>query len=92
MLVNAASNIHRSASGASLENQNIEFVVSEVKALSLRLDRCRMPHFIEPDTRSFGEDQTKKSQVETSKCLVSHQNHVERQGDERASSAIAELP
>jgi len=40
-LVDAASDIHRSASGTSLENQNIEFVVSEVKALSLRLDPPR---------------------------------------------------
>jgi hypothetical protein len=40
-LVNAASNIHHSASGASLGNQNIKFVVSKVKALSLRLDPPR---------------------------------------------------
>jgi hypothetical protein len=40
-LVDAASDIHRSASGTSLENQNIEFVMSELKALSLRLDPPR---------------------------------------------------
>lgn len=40
-LVNAASDIHSSISGTSLENQNIEFVVSELKNLSLRLDPPR---------------------------------------------------
>lgn len=40
-LVDAARNIHSSASGMSLENQSIKFVLSEVKTLSLRLDPPR---------------------------------------------------